>query len=530
MAESARYIDGLGLDDLKTLLVQVLEENAQLKREIQALRDENARLKGLKGTLDIKPSGMEKKAKPRSGQKGGRKKPRRRGSKNGKLTIDETKILKPDNLPEGSKFKGYEDYVVQDLILRPWTVFYRRQRWLTPDGQTIVAELPGGISGHFGAGLTRFVLAQYHKCQVTLVRLTGQLHDFGVSISERQVMRLLIKGKEAFLNEASDILRAGLETAGWITVDDTGARHQARNGYCTHIGNDHFTWFKTTSSKSRLNFLELLRAGDEGYAINNAALDYMRDHSLPDKLIKQLAGHKRRFFAGRKGWIAHLERLGFTKLKVHPDPVRIASQGALWGRIAALGLLDGTIIVSDGAGQFRLGDHALCWVHGERLIHKLDTFSERQREAKERIRHRLWWLYADIKDYCRDPTAKRKWQLRRRFDAIFTSKTGFVSLDRLLERLHARKKEMLMVLERPDIPLHTNGSENDIRCQVTKRKISGGTRSDLGRDCRDAFLSLMKTCAKLEVSFWDYLGARLSHPGAPGIAPLPDLIRQNATV
>lgn len=529
MSESPHDIDDLGLNELKTLLIQALEEIARLKRENAALREEIARLKGLNGRPDIKPSGMEKKARPRSGKKDGRQKPRRRGSKNDKLVISDTKILKPDNVPEGSKFKGYENYVVQDLILRPWTVLYRRQRWLTPDGRTIVAELPGGITGHFGSGLARFILAQYHKCRVTLPLITGQLHDFGVSISERQVLRLLIKGKEAFLAEASGILRAGLETAGWITVDDTSARHQARNGYCTHIGNDHFAWFKTTPSKSRLNFLELLRAGDEGYEINDAALDYMRDRSLPSMLVKQLTGCEPRFFAGRDAWMAHLEKLGFAELKIHPDPVRIASEGALWGRITALGLLDGVVIVSDGAGQFRVGDHALCWVHGERLIHKLDTFTDHQRRTKERIRHRIWWLYADIKDYCRDPTAKRKHQLRRRFDSIFTTKTDFVTLDRLLKRHHQRKEEFLAVLERPDIPLHTNGSENDIRCQVTKRKISGGTRSDLGRDCRDAFLSLMKTCAKLEVSFWDYLGARLSHTGTPGIPLLPDLIRQHAT-
>ncbi len=201
----------------------------------------------------------------------------------------------------------------------------------------------------------------------------------------------------------------------------------------------------------------------------------------------------------------------------------------MWGRITALGLLEGTIIVSDGAGQFRVGDHALCWVHGERLVHKLDTFCEHQRKAKERIRHRIWWLYADIKQYCHDPTLKRKHQLRRRFDSIFTTKTGFVTLDRLLKRHHRRKEEFLAALERPDIPLHTNGSENDIRCQVTKRKISGGTRSDLGRDCRDGFLSLMKTCDKLGISFWDYLGDRLSHPGAAKIPLLPVLIRQQAT-
>ena len=92
--------------------------------------------------------------------------------------------------------------------------------------------------------------------------------------------------------------------------------------------------------------------------------------------------------------------------------------------------------------------------------------------------------------------------LRARFDRIFTRKTGFVTLDRLLARLHANKRELLIVLDRPEIPLHTNTSENDVRCQVTRRKISGGTRSDVGRDCRDAFLGLAKTCAKLGIVFW----------------------------
>ncbi len=115
--------------------------------------------------------------------------------------------------------------------------------------------------------------------------------------------------------------------------------------------------------------------------------------------------------------------------------------------------------------------------------------------------------------------------LRARFDRIFRRRTGFVTLDRLLKRLHANKAELLMVLERPEIPLHTNGSENDIRCQVTRRKVSAGTRSDVGRDCRDAFLGLAKTCAKHGVAFWDYLGSRLNVPGQPLIPPLPQLVR-----
>jgi len=120
--------------------------------------------------------------------------------------------------------------------------------------------------------------------------------------------------------------------------------------------------------------------------------------------------------------------------------------------------------------------------------------------------------------------------LRARFDRIFQRRTGFVTLDRLLARLHANKTELLMVLDRPRIPLHTNGSENDIRCQVTKRKVSGGTRSDIGRDCRDTFLSLVKTCNKLGVSFWDYLGARLHISGAQPVPHLAQIVRQRCQV
>src|SRR3954452_13830313 len=162
-------------------------------------------------------------------------------------------------------------------------------------------------------------------------------------------------------------------------------------------------------------------------------------------------------------------------------------------------VLDG-LVLSDDAGQFNVGRHALCWIHAERLVHKLDTFTDPQRAAQARVRDLIWWYYADLKAYQREPSRRRRSELRARFDRIFRRRTGFVVLDRLLERLHANKADLLRVLDRPEIPLHTNGSENDIRAQVTRRKVSGGTRSDTGRDCRDAFLGLAKTCAKLGLS------------------------------
>ncbi len=263
--------------------------------------------------------------------------------------------------------------------------------------------------------------------------------------------------------------------------------------------------------------------------LNTAALEYMRGHSLSGQVIALLDAHPAKRFADTSVWSAHLARLGLDTLEVTPDPVRIATEGALWGAICHHGLLPGTVIVSDDAGQFRVGTHALCWIHAERLVHKLVPATPEQRRAVELVRTLIWWLYADLKAWKRDPCPRRAAALRARFDRIFKRKTDYVTLDRLLARLHRRKHELLRVLQHPEIPLHTNGSENDIRACVTKRKISGGTMSTQGRTARGVLLGLMKTCGKLKVSFYRYLGDRLHVPGAVSIPPLPDLVRQAAT-
>src|ERR1700757_2521184 len=500
----------------------------RLKVEHQAVKNNLPGLKNPPPRPPQKPSGMDK-ATDRGGSGGGdksaagEKSRRRRGSQLDKLTIGATIVVRAQ-APVGSRHKGYEEIVVQDLNLSPQVTRYRRERWETPEGETIIAKLDPGIVGGHGPNLHRLVLALHFSGQVTCERIVALLNGMGVMILKRQVVRLLTAKLETFRAEDEAVLKAGLSGA-YVTVDDTGARHAGKNGHTTQIGSDTFTVFRTGPSKSRLAFLSWLCGSTALYVINDAALGYMQDRNLPQAVIDKLADHEERIFSRPEDWTQHLQALGLTDLNVAPDPVLITSEGALWGAIRHQGRLPDTVIVSDDAGQFRVGLHALCWVHAERLVHKLVPSNDKQRNAIEIAKRMIWWFYGSLKEYKLAPSPQQAQVLRARFDRIFKrSATGYVMLDRLLRRLFRNKDELLRVLDRPEIPLNTNASENDIRTLVTKRKISGGTVSHNGRDARDTMLGLAKTCRKLKLSFYEYLGSRLGMIGTQ-IPPLAELIR-----
>jgi len=221
-------------------------------------------------------------------------------------------------------------------------------------------------------------------------------------------------------------------------------------------------------------------------------------------------------------WYEFLKAIGIEK----PRHIRIITEGALIGSLIEHGFNTDMVIVSDDAGQFNVLIHALCWIHAERLINKLIGLTDEQKEAVKSIRSDIWDLYASLKNFKEHPDDQKKADIEAQFDKIFIQKTCFASLNNALKRIFRNKPELLRVLNFPDIPLHNNTSENDIRDFVKRRKVSGSTRNDLGRRCRDTFTSLKKTCRKLNVSFWDYLKDRLS--GLNEIPYLSDLIINKA--
>ena len=301
----------------------------------------------------------------------------------------------------------------------------------------------------------------------------------------------------------------------------------ARIGYTTQIGYDNFTTFRTGPLKSRLAFLSRLCGGVSLYVINDAALAYMEERNLPRGIvIGKFKEHKARIFSSAGDWESYLHALGLSAMKVAPDPVLIASEAALWGAIHHQGLLPDTVIVSDDAGQFRVGAHALCWIDAERLVRV--RAGPRQRQAAQRHRDRQ----ADDLVVLSRPEGLQACSQRETSPALARPFRPYLQT-RQHRLCHARQAAQTAVsqqgraprvLERPEIPINTNSSENDIRAFVTKRKISGGTVSDKGRDARDIMLGLAKTCMKLKLSFYEFIGARLGIPG-PKIPPLASLIR-----
>ena len=531
-------------EDRTPLVAVLLELLAWQQIQIDKLEQEILKLKGETTKPNIKPSKMDEDSAEDDEEDGAdsdqskkNKGPKR--SKTGHLKIDVTFNIHPGNIPAGSIYKGFRDVVIQDIKFETFNTCYRLAQYQTPEGSYVSGQLPEGLNGcHFGNDLISFILYQYPHQHVTQPLLLKQLLDLGVDISSGRLSQFSTDDLDRFHDEKDPLLQAGLSVSQYIHTDDTGARHEGKNGYCTPIGNELFAWFSSTESKSRINFLSCLGQGSDAfYVLNTGAFAYREQQKLPAILLARLElegegvcslplaapADKRVRIETAPDWEKWLDQQGIKTKRRR----RIITEGALLGGLLAQGIPASLSIISDDAGQFNVFDPALCWIHAERIINRLIPLNTEHVKAVDNTREQLWQIYQDLKAYKLGPTTSQAEDIKSRFKTMCGATTAYVTLKLALQRMGNNQHELLRVLDKPYLPLHNNLSERDIRDYVKKRKISGSTRSEAGRRCRDTFASLKKTCLKHKISFWHYLKDRLL--GESNIPPLPDLIRAAAT-
>jgi len=376
------------------LVIALLEIINEQRKEIETLKEEILKLKNETIKPKIKKSKLNDDSKDdkKSKRESTKGKPKRRKV----IEIHEEKEIEPEDIPAGAKLIGYYEIEVQDIVIKPHNIRYKLAQYITIDGKYITAKLPKSArTKHFGADLCTFILYQYHHQHVTQPLLLEQLRDIGIDISSGQLSNIITENLDEFHEEKNEILKAGLSNPDYIQTDDTGARHNGVNGYCTQIGNEFFTWFESTQSKSRINFLELLSNGVEKtlYTFNDISLEYMQKQKLAKKWFSKLENIDISI-TDKKEFETRLIKEGI----ITPKNVKIVTESALIGGLTTQGIPVDLSIVSDGARQFNIFDHASCWIHAERGVNRLIPLDDENKNLVKSARDDIWNIYQKLKE------------------------------------------------------------------------------------------------------------------------------------
>lgn len=485
------------LEQAKTIQAQA-EQIAQLKTTVQELRDEITRLKNTPKRPKFRPSGKLNSSSDKGNQNVHNKQAAGISQEPPAKKAREEIVVKPSHVPLGSRFKGYTTYSVQELTLTPKDVVYKLEVWQALDGSVIRAAVPAEVEGtHFGADLRALIHGLYAS-GMTQPAIFQFISNVGIEISEGQIHNILMGEAKSYAEHSEAILSAGLQEAPYIRVDDTGAKHCHQNGYCTHIGGQYFAYYKSTASKSRLNFLRLLAQGKEGYVINEAFIWHLFESGVEDDILNIFEAHKGKRYGMKKGLVRLLNAIGLREKKLRLTCLEAGLVGFIQETLKT-----GQVLISDRAGQFAILNHADCWVHMERPLRKLIASTPKIEQEIRQVREGVWMLYEQVKEASLSQQGKAEVYVA--YDALIEKTVVSPGVQAVLNAFRDHRDGLLKALDHPGLPLHNNDSERDIRGMVKFRNVSGGTSSEEGRAFRDGLMTVKQTCYRIGQNFWDFL-------------------------
>ena len=547
MEDSLKHINPYSMNDVEslrsvlTLVLQALEcmskELSDLKEENGKLKDEINRLKGEKGRPEFKgrPKVADGKVEESGGAEGDKRGNHKTGTNKGRLEIDQTIELKEvsGELPLDAHIRFWEERVVQDVILKRNTVKYRIAVWYSPsEGKTYRSVFPVDGFGSFGPQIRGLLHLLHYECNVTQGCLESFCDSMSLDISSGSIDNILkSRGEEAVL-ERKEILAAGIGHSDYVQVDSTGSKEKGVSLYTQIFCSPLFTAYFSNRTKSRLQVLQslcgLTDLSDLPVIFNDDTVLLLERFKVPQQCQNTLQG----FLA-----LGECSSIGDLKVWIDRELPKLAGQKNTLAHVLDAFALAHYFqrqdfptlcaLMSDDAPEYKLlcPLHALCWVHDGRDYKKLLPQLDINRRQTSVFMDEYWTFYRRLLEYKDWDGATQNLQkpvLDAEFERIFTQKTGYEALDKLIARTCSKKAGLLPVLERPDLPLHNNAAELAARRKVRKRDVSLHTMSAEGTRVQDAYLSIIETAKKLRVSAFEYLTDFVS--GTRKMMPLTELI------
>lgn len=491
------------LKETANLAIDEKVKNARLKKDLADAQDEIRRLKDEKAKPKFKKKIKKVDTKDLNPKE---KRPHEKRSKKETIEIDKEVDLHPEDLPNDAKYIGKRDVVVQEVELKRNNIRFIIHRYRLPDGRILEGERPDAFkTSAFGPKLRAHIIYLYYKLRVPHKKIRQYFEDLGIVISDGFISSILNKLDDEFRTDLESARKAALKKQSWLHLDETGAKLNGIAAYTFGVSNNYFTTFHTGLGKGRNDALKALLMGRESYLFDDKAIEFIaKKCKIPDVTIRC------RFLREKILSLEDIEQ-EFEKLpKIKKRVIKTAGlQGALRSGIHGPPI---KFLISDDGTNFTdiLEKHQLCWVHEIRKYKLCELFKELEVRTLSKLEN-IWRLfYGRLKRFKNNPNKRERELIRKRFDQICLLRTGVKALDEQLGRTKKLKEKLLLVLKYPQLPIHNNLSENDLRERVIKRKISLQNRSLKGMKAWDLMLSLASTCRKLGLSFWKYLEDRIS--------------------
>lgn len=498
-------------EKLKTTALDALDsriKNAELEEKNRLLEDEIRRLKGEKPKPEITPTNTNELNPPP-------KKKHKKKEKKADLEVDQKVELDvaQEDLPRDAKFIGKRTIIIQDMIIKRNNIEFTISRyWSDELGKVIEGKIPDEFKGsEFGPSLRSFIIYQFYKNRVTHQKIIDMLYDWGIEISKGTVCNILNDCEEIFPEDLKSARDAAIKKCSQVHIDETGAKFNGIRGYTFGVSNQFFTSFTTGFEKNRWFSVGALLGGTQSFLINRDAVSFIARKLKKPKITNYLSALESGRAYSREELEKLLEAEVFREIsKKQLDIVRTACAiGAIRSSTNGSPI---KFLISDDAPNFVdiIKHHQLCWVHEIRKYKLCEVFKKIESETLEKLVDQWRAFYKLMKRFKNNQTQELRMKVRSEFDRICNIKTLVKPLDEQLLRTKANWKELLLFLKYPQLPLHNNMAEVDIRERVIKRKISMQNRSLEGMKAWDLMLSLASTCRKIKLSFWAYLEDRIS--------------------